>query len=276
MIDSVFVPDYARFCMIEDLHMTMLPGERLDLIAGRLQDTGKVIAADLARELGVSEDTIRRDLRDLSARGVCERVYGGALRLPASAATTLSQRAGQSVEAKAALAREAVKWIGEGACVFLDAASTNLAIAEALPRDHGLTCITNAPQIASALTLRGDCDVVVLGGLVDRTVGASIGAEAMHAARTVRPDICFLGACGADAHAGITAFHAEDASFKRAISRASAVTIAPVTTEKIMTAAPFRVMGLADCTAILVEVDAPKNAVEAFRQAGADVRRCAQ
>ena len=256
--------------------MTMLPGERLDLIAGRLQDTGKVIAADLARELGVSEDTIRRDLRDLSARGVCERVYGGALRLPASAATTLSERAGQSVEAKAALAREAVKWVGEGACVFLDAASTNLAIADALPRDFGLTCITNAPQIASALTLRGDCDVVVLGGLVNRTVGAAIGAEAMQAARNVRPDICFLGACGADAQAGITAFHAEDASFKRAISEASAVTIAPVTTEKIMTAAPFRVMGLADCTAILVEAETPEDAVESFRQAGADVRRCAQ
>lgn len=256
--------------------MTLLPGERLDLIASRLQDTGKVIAADLARELGVSEDTIRRDLRDLSARGVCERVYGGALRLPASAATTLSERAGQSVEAKAALAREAAKWVTEGACVFLDAASTNLAIADALPRDYGLTCITNAPQIACALTLRGDCDVVVLGGLVDRTVGAAIGAEAIRAASTVRPDICFLGACGADTQAGITAFHAEDASFKRAISEASAITIAPVTTEKIMTAAPFRVMGLADCTAILVETDTPEDAVKAFRQAGADVRRCAR
>ena len=114
-IDSVFMPNYARFCMIEESHMTLLPGERLDLIASRLQNTGKVIAADLARELGVSEDTIRRDLRDLSARGVCERVYGGALRLPASAATTLSERAGQSVEAKAALAREAAKWVTEGA-----------------------------------------------------------------------------------------------------------------------------------------------------------------
>ena len=114
--------------------MTMLPGERLDLISSRLQDTGKVIAADLARELGVSEDTIRRDLRDLSARGVCERVYGGALRLPASAATTLSERAGRSVEAKAALAREAVKLSVNG-----------IVIKSTAPRDL-LVCLESVVQ----------------------------------------------------------------------------------------------------------------------------------
>jgi len=253
----------------------MLPGERLDLIAGRLQSAGRVIAAELARELGVSEDTIRRDLRDLSARGVCQRVYGGALR-PATSSGTLAERSRQSVEAKAALARAAVAWVGEGSSVFLDAASTNLAIAEALPRDFGLTCITNAPQIAGILTARGDCDVVVIGGLVDRAVGAAIGAEAMHAAGNFRPDLCFLGACGADPDAGITAFHAEDASFKRAIVGASRRIVAPVTTEKLMTAAPFRVADLADCTAVIVEADAPEAAVEACLAAGAAIERCAQ
>lgn len=252
--------------------MSMLPGERLDLIASRLEATGKVIAADLAHELDVSEDTIRRDLRDLSARGLCQRVYGGALRTAAFSGT-LAERAGRSVEAKAALARAAIEWIGRGASVFLDAASTNLAIAEALPKDFGLTCITNAPQIAAALTLRGDCDVVAIGGLINREVGAAIGAEAMNAARNLRPDICFLGACGVDPRAGVTAIHADDAAFKRIIAEASAMTIVPVTTTKLMTAAPFRVTGLANCTAILVEHDAPDEAVEACREAGADIRR---
>ncbi|WP_425416810.1 DeoR/GlpR family DNA-binding transcription regulator [Oricola indica] len=255
--------------------MSMLPGERLDLIASRLQTDGKVVAVDLARELDVSEDTIRRDLRDLSARGLCQRVYGGALR-PAVSTGTLDERSRQQSEAKSALARAAIDWIAEGSSVFLDAASTNLAIADALPRDFGLTCITNAPQIASALTLRGDCDVVSIGGLVDRTVGAAIGAEAINAARNFRPDICFLGACGVDPRAGISAVHAEDASFKRAIAGASAMTIVPVTTAKLMTAAPFHVLELADCTAVLVEADAPEAAVEACRAAGANIRRCGQ
>lgn len=254
--------------------MTMLPGERLDLIADRLKADGKVIAADLARELDVSEDTIRRDLRDLSARGVCQRVYGGALSIAPSAGKTLAERARHATEAKAALAREAVRWVGEGASVFLDASSTNLAIAAALPRDARLTCITNAPQIAAMLTEKGDCDIVVIGGLIDRGVGAAIGAEAMRATRNFRPDVCFLGACGADPRAGITAFHAEDASFKRAIAEASTTTIVPVTTEKLMTAAPFRVMDLADCTAVLVESDAPEAAVAACRAAGAEIRMC--
>jgi len=250
--------------------MNLLPGERLDLIASRLEAVGKVVAADLARELDVSEDTIRRDLRDLSARGLCQRVYGGALK-SAPATGTLDERARRSGAAKASLARTAVRRVEKGASVFLDAASTNLAIAEALPRDLGLTCITNAPRVAAALTLRGDCDVVVIGGLVDRQVGAAIGAEAMSAVGNYRPDICFLGACGVDPGAGISAFHAEDAAFKRAIAAASTATVVPVTNEKLMTAAPFHVLDLADCAEIVVEADAPVDVVDICLAAGANV-----
>lgn len=252
--------------------MTMLPGERQELIASRLRSAGRVIAAELAAELAVSEDTIRRDLRDLADRGLCHRVYGGALPMAPSGGT-LAERAGRYPAEKADLARAAVDVVARGATLFLDAASTNLAIVDALPPDFGLTCITNAPQIATALSQRGDCDVVVIGGLVDREVGAAIGAEAMGEARNFRPDICFLGACGADATAGITVLHAEDASFKRAIAAASARTIVPVTTEKLGSAAPFRVIGLADCALVVVEADAPEEAVAAFRAAGVTVRR---
>lgn len=254
--------------------MLMLPGERLDLIVSRLQADGKVIAADLAAELDVSEDTIRRDLRDLAARGACQRVYGGAL-LPGVPGGTLAERADIAPDAKADLARAAVERVGRGANLFLDAASTNLAIADALPREFGLTCFTNAPQIAARLLARGDCDVVAIGGLIHREVGAAIGAEAMHAARNLRPDICFLGACGVAPEAGITAVHADDAGFKRVVAEASAMTIVPVTNEKLMTSAAFRVMEIGRCSEVIVENDAPGDAVEACRKAGANIRRCA-
>src|SRR5882762_771728 len=62
----------------------MLAAQRRDLLLARLRADGRLIAKDLARELDLSEDSIRRDLRDLAAAGLCQRVYGGAL--PASPA----------------------------------------------------------------------------------------------------------------------------------------------------------------------------------------------
>src|ERR1051326_9225430 len=57
----------------------MLAAERRDLLLARLHADGKLVARDLARELGLSDDSVRRDLRELAAAGLCQRVYGGAL-----------------------------------------------------------------------------------------------------------------------------------------------------------------------------------------------------
>ena len=110
----------------------LLLGERQDLIRARLDLSGRVIAAELAQELGVSEDTIRRDLREMAASGLCRRVYGGALRMT-HASTTMNERMAIAGERKAALARTAAGLIPAGATVFLDAGSTNVALARALP-----------------------------------------------------------------------------------------------------------------------------------------------
>lgn len=252
--------------------MDLLPGERQDLIMSRLDSAGRVIAADLAGEFGISEDTVRRDLRDMAARGLCVRVYGGALPV-GERPGTLTQRSMEAVEPKAALARAVVPWIGAGATVFLDAASTNLAIAQALPADLAVTCITNAPQIAATLAARGVGELVVIGGPIDAHVGASIGAQAVREAERLRPDICILGACGVDAEAGISAFDADDAAFKRMIAARSGVTVAPVTNAKLGKVAPFGVLPVKECSVVIVEHDAPEDAVAACEAAGATIQR---
>src|SRR6478735_8994127 len=128
----------------------LLLQERQSAISRKLQTHGRVLAAELAAEFGVSEDTVRRDLREMAAAGLCERVYGGAL--PVSpAGGSLNRRAGIARDRKLALATAAVSQIATGSMVFFDAGSTNLAIATALPMDLPLTAATNAPAIAAAL-----------------------------------------------------------------------------------------------------------------------------
>jgi DeoR/GlpR family transcriptional regulator of sugar metabolism len=252
-----------------------LPDERQRFIIDRLARDGRVLASDLARELATSEDTIRRDLRELAAAGLCRRVYGGAL--PVSpASNSFAERAIEAPGRKAALGKAAASLIESRQVVFLDAGSTNLAIAQALPFGLGLTVATNAPFIAAAFNGRTDIELIMLGGRVDTRSGAVIGARAVRDALAIRPDLTFLGACAIDAKAGAAAFDAEEAEFKRAlVDSARAIAIA-ATNEKLGTTAPFAVLAAAALHHLIVEAEAPAGKVADFKSLNINVLRASR
>ncbi|MDI5926090.1 DeoR/GlpR family DNA-binding transcription regulator [Rhizobium leguminosarum] len=241
--------------------------ERQGVISERLRLNGRVLATELALEFGVSEDTVRRDLREMAAAGLCERVYGGAL--PVSPAHgSLTQRIGFAADRKQALARAAAKQIAAGSTVFFDAGSTNLAIANALPAELALTAATNAPAIAAALIDKPVVNVILIGGMVDRQTGGALGAKALRDMEQISPDLCILGACGVDLEAGITVFGFEDAEFKRfATSRSKRVLLA-ATSEKFGTAAPHSILPVAHCECLVVEHDADPTILARYRERG--------
>ena len=249
----------------------LLLGERQALIRTRLDLSGRVIAAELAQELGVSEDTIRRDLREMAASGLCRRVYGGALSISLSP-TSMSERMSIAGESKAALARVAARLIPAGSTVFLDASSTNLALAKVLPSGGDLTVATNAPAIAAALVER-DIATIQLGGLIDPKVGGAIGAKAMRDAEAFRPDILVLGVCGIDPEAGVTASSYEDAEFKRFLASRSACVVVAVTNDKLSAAAPYSVVPLSRVAHAVIEADADEAEAAALAAAGIDILR---
>src|ERR1700689_3049015 len=112
----------------------MLAAERRDLLVTRLRQDGKLVARDLARELGLSEDSLRRDLRELAAAGLCQRVYGGAL--PVSPATgEFAKRLAIATESKRRVAAAAARLIPQGSTVILGGGTTAYAVAGALPAD---------------------------------------------------------------------------------------------------------------------------------------------
>src|SRR5919204_6713297 len=97
----------------------MLVVERRELMLDRLRHDGKLVAKDLAAELGISEDSVRRDLRDLAAAGLCQRVYGGAL--PVSPALAdYAARTSLEPESKERVAKRAAALIRPGDRVILD------------------------------------------------------------------------------------------------------------------------------------------------------------
>src|ERR1700686_5385246 len=129
----------------------MLTAERRRSIMQTLQQDGKVLATELSKALHVSEDTIRRDLRELASAGMLQRVHGGALpRTPTTASFTERQQ--QAASTKSTIAQAAIKLIRRDQVVILDSGTTLLQLAQHLPLDLRATIITHSPPIAVALS----------------------------------------------------------------------------------------------------------------------------
>lgn len=252
-------------------NVQVLTEERHAFIRGRLAAEGKVLASELAARFGVSEDTVRRDLRELAKAGECRKVYGGAVVMAATYPGPASAREAFAPQAKARLAATAAKLVAPGQTIFLDVGTTNAAIARAIPPGIELTVATNSLAVASALAANGSIDLIVLGGAFDRESGGCLGGDALHAIAQLSADLLFLGACGIDATRGVTAFDQADAEVKRAMVRNSGGIVVATTSDKLATAAPFRVAASEAVTHLVVEENAPNGVLAAFRRLGAKV-----
>jgi DeoR/GlpR family transcriptional regulator of sugar metabolism len=240
----------------------MLTDERLDAIRQLLSEHGKVLANDLAIRFSVSDDTIRRDLRELARLGHCRRVYGGAL-LPAPDTGTLAVRTSDQADVKARLARATAALVRDGQTLYIDASSTNLAIAKSLPKELRLTVVTNAPAIATALSDNPKHTVIVLGGLYDQSKGACLGTQTIREAGNIFADMFILGACGVDTALGVTALDASEVEIKRVMIAQSSLLAIAATTDKLGTVAPFKLADASRIDHLVVENEAE---MEAFRQ----------
>lgn len=251
-----------------------LPQERQRLILERLAVEGRVVAQDLAQQFNISEDTIRRDLRELAAAGLCHRVYGGALPVsPASA--SLTQRETVVPARKQALGEKLAGLLKAGQVVFIDAGSTNLAAVRALPEGLDLIVITNAPRIAAELAERDGIQLIVVGGLVDPRTGAALAARALRDIGDLRPDIYLLGSCALDVTTGIGVYGFDEAEFKRTMLAQSRYVITAASTDKLGTCAPFAVAPLRVLGDLVVEADASADQVALFKQEGVAIHYAA-
>ena len=246
--------------------------ERQTLIVARLQAEGRVSASDLARELATSEDTVRRDLRALAERGLCRRVYGGAI-LERAQPVPFPERAGRDSGQKAALAKAALKLVEDSGFLFLDSGSTNLELARALRPTRRRIVATHAPAIALALEGAEPLDVRLLGGAYNPREGSCLGADALTALDALRPDLAVLGVCAIDEGSGACAFDGEDAAFKRRLVAVSDRVIALVVNDKLGARAPFVVCPLERLDAVVLQADAPDNWAARFAGAGVAVVR---
>lgn len=233
----------------------MLTAQRKALLLARLAADGRLVAATLATELGLSEDTVRRDLRELAAEGRLVRVHGGAL--PASPThVPLATRRGMATEEKARLGRAAVALLQPGQVVILDGGTTHLALIAALPADLPLTIVTHSPTIATALEPLPAIEVLLIGGRLFRHSMVAVGAAAAAGFARVRADLCFLGVTGVSPETGLTTGDAEEAEVKRVMMAQAGETVVLATSDKIGTSSPFVIAPLGAASRLILPSEA--------------------
>lgn len=234
----------------------MLTEDRKVFLLDRLARDGRLIATDLAAELGISEDTIRRDLRQLAGEGRLIRVHGGAL--PASPTDRpFLARTAMHPEAKLALARAAAGLIRPGQVVIVDGGTTHQALPQVLPAGLRFTLVTHSPALAAAMEPLTAVEVVLIGGRLFRHSMVAAGPLAMAGFLRLRADLCLLGVTGVHPDPGLTTGDAEEAALKAAMLDVSAEVAVLATPDKLGTVSPWTIAPLDRLTMLITTVGRP-------------------
>jgi DeoR/GlpR family transcriptional regulator of sugar metabolism len=250
----------------------VLTAQRKQLILERLAARGQIVAKELAAELGISEDTIRRDLRELAQSGKLHRVHGGAL--PASQAVgDMQTRELLSPTDKLELGRVGASMIQPGQVVILDGGTTALQIARHLPQGLRATIVTHSPNIAVEAAACASVEIVVLGGRLFRHSMVNLGASVIEAASQLRADIYFMGATGVHPKEGLTTGDREEAAVKRALHHRAAETVVLASSEKLMAASTYVIAPLEAISLVVVADSTPAKVARALRVGSVQVLR---
>jgi DeoR/GlpR family transcriptional regulator of sugar metabolism len=232
----------------------MLTEQRKAHLLDILARTGRVVAKAVAHDMNLSEDTIRRDLRELAALGRLTRVHGGALPLSPSIGN-LGARRDLATAEKTRLALSAVKLITPGQTIFMDGGTTNLELVRHIIPDMKLTVITHSPSIAVALEHHEAVETILVGGHLFRHSMVAVGAAAIESINQMRADIFFLGVTGVHAREGLTTGDREEAAVKRALIERAGETVVLATKDKLGSASSFRIVDVKKISILIVSAE---------------------
>lgn len=250
----------------------MLTQQRKQLILEALRRNGQVVAKDLSEELNLSEDTIRRDLRELAAEGLLQRVHGGAL--PASPATgNFAARLNVATDEKKLIGQAAAAMVQPDQVVILDGGTTAVQIARHLPAELRATVVTHSPTIALELVEHRNIDVILIGGRLFKHSVVAVGAPAIEAIGRIHADTYFMGVTGIHPKFGLTTGDFEEAHVKRALSASSAETVVLGSSEKLNAVSPYVIAPLSEITGMIVPANTKAKVLAPFVRRGVTVTK---
>ena len=218
---------------------------RHDLIRRKAQAEGKVMATSLSQEFGVAVQTVRRDLRQICAAGLLERVHGGAV-LPSGVSNIgYGDRRALNRDVKLRIARRTANLIPDNASLFLNIGTTTEAVAHALHAHRNLMVVTNNLNVANILVANPSCEVMVAGGSLRRSDGGLVGDLAALAIDRFKVDFAVIGASAIDLSGDLLDFDPEEVRVSQQVIDAARATVLVADSTKFTRKAPVKIASLA-------------------------------
>jgi DeoR/GlpR family transcriptional regulator of sugar metabolism len=218
----------------------MLKEERQAHIIKQINLHNKVLSSDLSIQLDVSEDTIRRDLNELSESGKILKVHGGAL----SKSFHYPFQQIDAKDAKKEIARKTLGLIQNGMILLASGGTTMIELARMIPDSLNCTFFTVSPLVALELAERPNIDVILLGGQLSKNAQITTGSQVVSQLADIKVDLCLLGANSVSIEEGITDSDWEVVQIKKAMVKAAQKTAIVSIAEKLDSIQKMKVCNL--------------------------------
>lgn len=247
--------------------VVMIKKGRLDTIVELVTKNRTVSHSELSEILNVHEDTIRRDIKILSDKGLLSAVRGGAVS-HAPIPHQFRDREKHIMEQKKIAASKAVELLQDGQVVFMDAGSSVQILAELIPLERRLTVITHSFPVVSVLENHPNIEILFAAGRFDKQTCAVMGHETIQFFKNFRADICFNGICSINTDLGLTTVSREEAAVKRTMMEMAKQNVALSTLDKLHTAEAYFICPVNSLNAIITDADPDHKMLDVFKQCG--------
>ncbi|CUH75324.1 Glycerol-3-phosphate regulon repressor [Tritonibacter multivorans] len=242
--------------------------DRQNEILNLLNSQDRVEVEDLAGRFGVSLQTVRTDLRDLSARGLLSRVHGGAVRIASAANRGYAERRSLNAAGKREMAVLAAELIPENCSLALNIGTSTEQVARNLSSHSGLTILSNNINIINMMMTENPKDLILVGGSIRQSDGAIVGEEAVEFISRYKVDYAVIGASAMDDDGSILDHDAREVAVARAILKNARHRILVCDGSKFDRSAPVRICALEDLDTIITDRPVPQEFADAAATAG--------
>ena len=245
--------------------------DRLDRILETLRSEGAAGVDLLASDLGVSTQTIRKDLAELAARGLAARTHGGARPVMSASNRSYEHRRSLNRGEKEAIAQTVAEIIPNDCSVILNIGTTTEQVAHALAGHQGLVVISNNVNVISAFYNSNVRDLRLIGGTVRQDDGAIVGEDAVEHISRYKADYAIIGASALDDEGAVMDFDGREVAVSRAILRNARYRILACDASKFERRAPVRICEVGDLERVVIAGDVPEGFVAAAHAGGTEV-----
>lgn len=248
----------------------MLKEERFEIILNELKNRKKVKFEDLAVQLNVSEDTVRRDIDALHRNGLLSKARGGAI-LREKDPLTFQDRQSFLTKEKDIIALKTQRFLKNGSTVFMDGGTTVLAVINAMPLDITIRIVTNNYSVVPIIEKFKNVELILLGGNYERDLAVTSGLTTCYEVSKYIADVFIMGTCAVDPVYGVSATSVNDGETKKMMVQSSKQTIALASRNKLSQTESFKVCDMSQVDALITDLDSNDADLDDFRKSNIQI-----